>query len=79
MTLPYDIEAVRREFPAAENMLYVDSAHQAPLAGHVVDIGANFARLRVFQQGNLHAYLLYVLAALVLGLTWAGVRGWWLP
>lgn len=31
----YNIEAIRREFPAAENMLYVDSAHQAPLAKSV--------------------------------------------
>jgi NADH:ubiquinone oxidoreductase subunit 5 (subunit L)/multisubunit Na+/H+ antiporter MnhA subunit len=36
--------------------------------------GHHFARLRFLQQGNLHIYLLYVLAAVIGGLTWVAVR-----
>jgi len=39
--------------------------------------GDRFARLRWLQQGNLHAYLLYIVAIAVLGLAWVNVRGWW--
>lgn len=35
-----------------------------------------FARLRWMQQGMLHAYLGYLLVALVVGLGWASVRTW---
>jgi len=41
--------------------------------------GERFVRLRRFKQGSLHVYLLYILAAAVLGLGWAGVRDWWGP
>jgi formate hydrogenlyase subunit 3/multisubunit Na+/H+ antiporter MnhD subunit len=41
--------------------------------------GDRFARLRFMQQGSLHMYLVYILAAAVLGLAWIGVRRWWLP
>jgi NADH:ubiquinone oxidoreductase subunit 5 (subunit L)/multisubunit Na+/H+ antiporter MnhA subunit len=37
-----------------------------------------FARLRWLQQGSLHLYLVYVVATVVIGLVWAGIRGWWL-
>jgi len=37
-----------------------------------------FARLRWLQQGSLHLYLVYVVATVVIGLLWAGIRGWWL-
>lgn len=32
---PFDVEALRAEFPAAERMLYLDTAHQAPLAASI--------------------------------------------
>jgi hypothetical protein len=38
--------------------------------------GDYFARLRFLQQGNLHVYLLYILAAVIGGLTWIAVRDW---
>ncbi|HEX9640375.1 MAG TPA: proton-conducting transporter membrane subunit [Candidatus Krumholzibacteria bacterium] len=42
----------------------------------LVRAGHLFARLRFLQQGNLHVYLIYVLAAVVGGLTWVAVRNW---
>lgn len=45
----------------------------------LVRAGDSFARLRFLQQGNLHVYLLYVLAAVVGGLAWVAVRGWLAP
>jgi hypothetical protein len=38
--------------------------------------GHHFTRLRFLQQGNLHIYLLYLLAAVIGGLTWVAVRDW---
>lgn len=35
MNASYDVDAVRREFPITERMLYFDSAHQTPLAESV--------------------------------------------
>jgi hydrogenase-4 component B len=40
----------------------------------LVGSGKRFARLRFLQQGNLHIYLLYVLAAVIGGLAWVAVR-----
>src|SRR5262245_2579575 len=40
----YDVEAVRREFPAAERMVYLDSGFQAPLARPVKAAIENFLR-----------------------------------
>lgn len=37
MSAAYDVEAIRNEFPAARNMLYLDSAFQTPLAKSVRD------------------------------------------
>jgi len=42
----------------------------------LVRVGDYFARLRFLQQGNLHVYLFYVLAALVGGLAWVAIRDW---
>lgn len=36
-----------------------------------------FARLRWLQQGSLHLYLLYILAAVTCGLAWSSLRRWW--
>jgi len=35
-----------------------------------------FVSFRWVQQGVLHAYLFYILAAVVVALTWASIRGW---
>lgn len=40
----------------------------------LVGSGNRFARLRFLQQGNLHIYLLYVLAAVIGGLAWVAIR-----
>jgi hydrogenase-4 component B len=45
----------------------------------LVTSGKRFARLRFLQQGNLHIYLFYILAAVIGGLVWVAVRdgvGW---
>jgi cysteine desulfurase/selenocysteine lyase len=47
MSQHYDITAVRRQFPVTEHMLYLDSAHQTPLASSVRD-----ALLRFYSEGN---------------------------
>lgn len=36
--------------------------------------GDRFARLRFLQQGNLHIYLIYVFAAMIVGLVWVVAR-----
>ncbi len=36
-----------------------------------------FTALRILQQGKVHAYLLYILIVLILGLAWASLRGLW--
>jgi formate hydrogenlyase subunit 3/multisubunit Na+/H+ antiporter MnhD subunit len=36
-----------------------------------------FARLRWLQQGSLHVYLLYILAAVTCVLAWVSLRRWW--
>jgi formate hydrogenlyase subunit 3/multisubunit Na+/H+ antiporter MnhD subunit len=41
--------------------------------------GDRFARLRFVQQGNVHVYILYILAAAVAGLVWTAVRERWAP
>ncbi len=37
MHYPFDVSAVRREFAVTRNMLYLDAAHQAPLASSIRD------------------------------------------
>jgi hydrogenase-4 component B len=36
-----------------------------------------FARLRILQQGQINAYLLYIVLVVVLALAWVSVRTWW--
>jgi hypothetical protein len=36
-----------------------------------------FARLRILQQGKVNIYLIYIMAVVVLGLTWVSIRFWW--
>jgi cysteine desulfurase / selenocysteine lyase len=47
MNTPFDIAAVRAEFPVTKRMLYLDSAHQSPLAGSVRD-----ALLEFYGEGH---------------------------
>jgi selenocysteine lyase/cysteine desulfurase len=47
MTRHYDVAAIRRQFPVTERMLYLDSAHQTPLATCVRD-----ALMRFYQEGS---------------------------
>jgi NADH:ubiquinone oxidoreductase subunit 5 (subunit L)/multisubunit Na+/H+ antiporter MnhA subunit len=45
----------------------------------LVSWAGRFARLRFLQQGNVHVYLLYVLATAVAGLAWVAARDGWAP
>lgn len=47
MSRHYDVEAVRREFPVVERLLYLNSAHQTPLAASVRE-----ALLRFYSEGH---------------------------
>jgi selenocysteine lyase/cysteine desulfurase len=47
---PFDVEALRAEFPAAQRMLYLDIAHQAPLA-----TGIRAALHRFYDEGHASA------------------------
>lgn len=47
MPAHYDVEAVRREFPVTQRMLYLDSAHQTPLARSVRE-----ALVRFYDEGH---------------------------
>lgn len=42
MTPLFDVAAIRREFPVMQHMLYLDSAHQTPLAGSIRDALVSF-------------------------------------
>ena len=46
----FDVAAVRREFPVVQRMLYLDAAHQTPLASSV-----HAALERVFEEGLEYA------------------------
>ena len=47
MAQHYDVEAIRRQFPVVERMLYLDSAHQTPLATSVRE-----ALMRFYAEGH---------------------------
>ena len=42
-------------------------------------VADRFTSLRWLQQGELHAYLFYILAVVVAALTWVSLRGWSAP
>ncbi|MBR0646744.1 aminotransferase class V-fold PLP-dependent enzyme [Plastoroseomonas hellenica] len=50
MHSPFDLEALRAEFPAAQRMLYLDTAHQAPLATSI-----RAALHRFYDEGHVSA------------------------
>lgn len=75
------VHAPEGAFPTAAQLA---SAPADPLTRDVYEplltrAGDRFARLRFLQQGNLHVYLLYVLATLLLGLAWVALRGGFAP
>jgi len=41
--------------------------------------GERFARLRFLQQGNVHVYILYIVATAIGALVWVMARDWWWP
>jgi NADH:ubiquinone oxidoreductase subunit 5 (subunit L)/multisubunit Na+/H+ antiporter MnhA subunit len=41
--------------------------------------GDRFARFRILQQGNLHIYILYVVATAIASLAWVAARDWLAP
>jgi formate hydrogenlyase subunit 3/multisubunit Na+/H+ antiporter MnhD subunit len=45
----------------------------------LVRCGDRFARLRFFQQGNVHVYLLYIVATAIAALVWVAARDWLVP
>lgn len=47
MSNTYDVAAIRRQFPVTESQLYLDAAHQTPLASSVRD-----ALVRFYQEGH---------------------------
>jgi selenocysteine lyase/cysteine desulfurase len=53
----YDVEAVRREFPVVERMVYLDSGFQAPLARPVKAAIENFLREASETAGPKHIWL----------------------
>lgn len=64
-------------FPVASSFAtdIADPATRGIYEPLLIRMGDRFVRLRFLQQGNLHIYLLYVLAAVIAGLTWVAVRG----
>jgi selenocysteine lyase/cysteine desulfurase len=53
----YDVAAVRREFPAAENMVYLDSGFQTPLCRPVKDAYERFLREALETAGPKQVWL----------------------
>jgi hypothetical protein len=59
----------------------IASKHPDPLSERVYEPffarwAERFARLRWFQQGKIHVYLLYILLVLVLAFGWVSLREW---
>ncbi|MCC7387064.1 MAG: oxidoreductase [Deltaproteobacteria bacterium] len=72
------VRAPEGMFPT-EATFTTDVADPLTRAGYeplLIWTGHHFARLRFLQQGNLHIYLVYVLAAVIGGMAWVVVRGW---
>jgi selenocysteine lyase/cysteine desulfurase len=57
MSRHYDVEAVRKEFPAAERMVYLDSGFQAPLARPVMAAIETFLREGLEMAGPKSVWL----------------------
>ncbi|MEW6270067.1 MAG: proton-conducting transporter membrane subunit [Thermodesulfobacteriota bacterium] len=64
--------------PATYSTECVDPLTRAVYEPFFARCAARFARLRWLQQGVLQVYVLYVVAVVVLALTWTAFRGWML-
>jgi formate hydrogenlyase subunit 3/multisubunit Na+/H+ antiporter MnhD subunit len=63
-------------FPAAASFASdaTDPLTRAAYEPLLSRLGAAFARLRFLQQGNVHIYILYIVATAILGLAWVAAR-----
>ncbi|MBI4511035.1 MAG: oxidoreductase [Deltaproteobacteria bacterium] len=68
-------------FPGAAKLATdtTDPLTRSAFEPFLVRCGNRFARLRFLQQGNIHVYLLYILATAIGGLGWVAVKTWWMP
>lgn len=66
-------------FPAAASFASdtADPLTRGAYEPFLVRWGERFARLRFFQQGNVHVYILYIVATAVGALGWVVARDWW--
>ncbi|HEU5061181.1 MAG TPA: proton-conducting transporter membrane subunit [Kofleriaceae bacterium] len=66
-------------FPATASFA-VDTTDPVTRAAYeplLVRWGERFARLRFLQQGNVHVYILYIVATAIAALAWVMARDWW--
>lgn len=77
LRVPVQVRAPKGPFPAPGRLAstQVDPFTRGVYEPLFARLDDRFARLRFLQQGNLHVYLLYVLATLVLGLAWVALWG----
>ena len=68
-------------FPAAASFVSdtADPLTRGAYEPFLVRWGERFARLRFLQQGNVHVYILYIVATAIGALAWVVVRDWWWP
>ena len=66
-------------FPAAASFASdtADPLTRGAYEPFLVRWGERFARLRFFQQGNVHVYILYIVATAICALGWVVARDWW--
>ncbi|HEY8143766.1 MAG TPA: proton-conducting transporter membrane subunit, partial [Kofleriaceae bacterium] len=68
-------------FPAAASFTSdtADPLTRGAYEPFLVRWGERFARLRFLQQGNVHVYILYIVATAIGALGWVVARDWWWP
>ncbi len=68
-------------FPAAASFVSdtADPLTRGAYEPFLVRCGERFARLRFLQQGNVHVYILYIVATAIGALAWVVARDWWWP
>jgi formate hydrogenlyase subunit 3/multisubunit Na+/H+ antiporter MnhD subunit len=68
-------------FPAAASFTSdtADPLTRGAYEPFLVRWGERFARLRFLQQGNVHVYILYIVATAIGALAWVVARDWWWP
>jgi formate hydrogenlyase subunit 3/multisubunit Na+/H+ antiporter MnhD subunit len=68
-------------FPASASFA-TDAVDPLTRAGYeplLVRLGSAFSRLRFLQQGNVHVYIVYIVATAILALAWVAARDWMAP